>query len=152
MLEDHYGIALHLADGIVVVLENVDTALVIVGCRTLCAVLVGESLGEVEPESVHPVLLDEVAEALFHVLPCEFEFVVPVVEHAVWMRSVNIEPRVVGSGLVFGRIPVEFRVRMCTRSLVVHHVHEHSNASGVAGIHKFPVHPAGSVGLVKGEV
>ena len=100
VLENHHGIALDLFDCRVVVLEDVNPALVVGRSRALIALAVAESLGKVEAETVHFVFRQKILQAFLHVRADDFVLVIPVVEHVVGMGCLHIEEGVVGSGTV----------------------------------------------------
>ena len=152
MFQNHYGIRVIAFHTLRVVRKDVHAALVVVGSGTFVALLVGEALGEVETETVHVIFFHKILQAFLHMLTERLVLVIPVVEHAVRMRSIDIEPRIVGRGLVVLRIPVKFRIRMCTGSLIVNDIDDYCHTPGMTSVNELLVHITRTIGLVEREI
>ena len=93
-----------------VIREYVDTALVVSApCGDVAAaVLLGETFGEVETETVDVIFLKQISQALAYGLPHHFIIVVQVVEDTERMGCHRIEPRIGGRCRIGRCIPVHF--------------------------------------------
>ena len=100
MLKDDNGIRIYSLHSRYIFLKDINTALIIVGSRGLSAGLAGEALRLVKSESIHLVFLEKIFQTLLHMVSDHFILMVQVVIYAIWVRSINIEPRVVGCSLV----------------------------------------------------
>ena len=152
MFQNHYGIRVIALHALRVVRKDVHAALVVVGSGTFVALLVCEALGEVETETVHVIFFHKILQAFLHMLTERLVLVIPVVEHAVRMRSIDIEPRIVGCSLVVLRIPVKFRIRMCTGRLIVNDIHDYGHTPGMTTVNELLVHITRTIGLVESEI
>ena len=107
-------------------------------------------MGEVPAEPVDVVILHPVVEVAFDKVTRPRSAVVPIVEPGEAVGGGHVEPRVVGQhGPVF---PVHRDERIGLVGVVVHHVQDHGNPTGVARIHKGFQIVLGSVRLVHREV
>ena len=152
MFENHDGIrivALH-APGIVG--QDVHAALVVVGSCTFVALLVCEAFGEVETETIDMIFVHQIVQTFLDMLTERHILVIPVVEYAVWVRGIDIEPRIVGSCLVVGGIPVKLCVRMRPGCLIINDIHDYGHAFRMTFINELLVHCSCSVSLVKSEI
>ena len=68
------------------------------------------------------------------------------------MRSIDIEPRIVGCGLVVLRIPVKFRIRVRPGCLIVDDIHDYGHTPGMTSVNELLIHIARTIGLVKSEI
>ena len=152
MLEYDNGIGAYGFDGIMVLGEYVDTALVVVRCGGLGTLALGEAFGEVEAETVEAVLTEQIFKIALYMLTHLGILVVPVVEHAVGMWGCDVEPWIVPCGAVVGSVPIELGHGVCTRGVVVYHIEEHGDATAVTFVDELLVHLACAVCLVHGEV
>jgi hypothetical protein len=94
VFEDHISVRVHRFDVVVIVGEDVDTALVVStpGTDVFPAVFLGESFRKVNPESVNPEFGEPVAEHILEKLACVRTFVVEVVAYAERMRRLWVQP------------------------------------------------------------
>ena len=149
MLEYHHRVRVHGLDVLAVACEYVDTLLVI---RAVLSAVVGESLGEVEAETVNSVLAQQICETPAYVFRDDRVLVVYILEYPETVRSHDIVVRVERGDIVFGRVPIESRIRMCTGCVVVNYVHQYGESPLVALVDKLAVHLAGTVSLVECKV
>ena len=152
MLKYDYRLGMHILDGLIVVSKNGNTSLVVVRSRLLSTLTLGKPLGEVEAETINMVFTEQILQVTLHMI-ADFEIlVVPVVEHAIGMRSRHVEPRIVGCGAIICGIPIESCHGVSTRSVIVHHIEDDSYAATMTLVDELLIHLARAIGLVHSKV
>ena len=152
MFENHDGIRVVALHALGIVGQDVHAALVVVGSGTFVALLVREAFGEVKTETIYMIFVHQIVQAFLDMLTERHVLVIPVVEYTVRMRGIYIEPRIVGSGLVIGGIPVKLGVRMSPSCLIINDIHDYGHAFRMTFVYKLLVHCPCSVSLVKSEI
>ena len=110
-----------------------------------------EPFGEVEAEAVYFVFCEQELEVAFDVVANLGALMVEVVEYAVWVWCIDVEPGVVGQRFAGGAVPPEFAVGVVTCCVVVYYVEEYGNAPFVAFVDEAAVVFFGSVCFVECE-
>ncbi len=111
----------------------------------------GKSLGEVEPEAVDVVLLQQELQVALHEGTHQVRLMVEVMEDAIGVGCIHIEIGVVGCSFIVRRIPPHPGKGVGACGVVVDHVEDHCDTSAVTLIDKLLVHPVGAVSLVHGK-
>ena len=150
----HNRIRIGAVHGVVVIREYVDAALVVSAPagNIAAAVLLGETFGEVETETVNMIFLKQISQALAYGLPHHFIIVVQVVEDTERMGCHRIEPRIGSRGRVGRCIPVHFGPRAVSGKVVIDDVDQDGYSAAVALVYEFLVFLACTVCLVKREI
>ena len=137
----HVGIAGHgLHTLLVIVLQ--------VSHRRVCLVR-AESVAQVQPVTVHLVLLQPVLQGTYEHLVGRFETVVPVLIDIVRVGRRDVEPRVVLQVVAVG---IQLVHGIVARSVVEHHVEYHRHAALVTLVNERLQLVGRAVGLVGGEI
>ena len=138
MLEDEHGIRIVGADAVFDAVPDRDAAGVVTAPGGYIAegVHLREALAEVETESVHIVFLQPVFNHPVHIIFCGLRFMVEVVSNIEVVFGRDVQPRIVGRGLVAGRIPIQMAEAALAKGVVQHDVEDHRHAVFVAFIHQ----------------
>ena len=133
--------------------EDIDAALVVGADLGFAGgYFLGETFGEVESEAVYFIFGQPVFDAAVHVVFGELAFVVEVVENAIGMGGVDVEPGVVGSGFSGGGVPVHLRQGAVVGDVIEDGVEDNGYAVLVTEVYKFFEFIGGAVVFVQGIV
>ena len=147
MLQNHVHAGVLGPDVVAVFLQPLDALGVVPSVHVL---LLHEALGEVPAKPVDVVMLHPVVEVALDKITCPRGSVVPIVEPGEAVGGGHVEPGVVGQhGPVF---PVHGDEWVGLVRMVVHHVQDHRDATGVASVHEGLQVVFGPVSLVHREV
>ena len=151
MLQNHHrlrptGIRSRVYERIVIIFEDFLT----LSYRVIISPV--ETAGNIETETVHMILGDEIAEAAGHIVAHKPVSVIHVLEDFIAGRGNLVEPWIFSRDIVCLRVPEKFGHGGVSCHVVVHNIDEYSHSQAMACIYKFLVLFPCAVGLVQGKM